>query len=250
MTTFRLLLVAQVATILVGTITASPLVIVLAGVGLILALRSGHMPARRPEPSGDQEIAVAIEEVVNKRTEHLVEMVQKYEQAALTDALTGLLNRRGGEEAIVRNLARSRRVKTALSFLLVDLDHFKRVNDEHGHATGDLVLCSVTATITMNLRIADQAIRWGGEEILLCLPDTDLEGAIQVAHKLRNVIASISFDNGLKVTASFGAAEVSATEEFHTALARADMNLYIAKAGGRNAVFPASLDHRPSSKTE
>ncbi len=188
---------------------------------------------------------------VESRTEKLLDLVRSYEQAALTDPLTGLLNRRGGEMAILRNLARSRRVNTACSFLLVDLDHFTLVNDKYGHEVGDQVLVGVTKLLVSNMRIADLAIRWGGEEILVCLPDTDLDGAIQVAEKMRDLISKTQIEQlPNPVTASIGVAEVMGGEELHGTLARADMNLYIAKARGRNLVFPASLDQTPAGRAE
>lgn len=179
-----------------------------------------------------------LEHRVGLRTKELEEKMTSYEQAAMTDALTGLLNRRGGEEAISPHIARSRRIKTAMSFVLVDIDHFKRVNDVHGHAMGDKVLEAVASTIKQNLRTSDLAIRWGGEEVLVCLPDTDLSGSLLVAEKLRTAIAAIDLEaRKLEITASFGCAELG-DDAFAVALARADMQLYLAKSQGRNRVCP------------
>jgi diguanylate cyclase (GGDEF)-like protein len=180
-----------------------------------------------------------IEARVRERTGKLEKLMTHYEQQAMTDALTGLLNRRGGEEAIQRNIARSLRIKTAISFILIDIDYFKKVNDRYGHATGDLVISGVSNAIRSNLRTADFGIRWGGEEYLLCLPDTDLSGAIVVAEKLRAVVEKLDFDI-TPVTISLGCAELG-EDPFHLALARADMHLYFAKSKGRNQVFPNSL---------
>ncbi len=249
---FGLLLGLQLAQICVGLITDQFSFAALGVIGIVIALRGMHLTQRSLEQKDRDRDAydAKVEAEVAKRTEKLVELVRSYEQAALTDPLTGLLNRRGGEMAILRNLARSRRVNTACSFLLVDLDHFKLVNDKHGHETGDMVLRVVTSTIVSNMRIADLAVRWGGEEILVCLPDTDLVGAIQVADKLRTLISELSFEHGIKTTVSIGVAEVMGPEDLHATLARADMNLYIAKARGRNMVFPASLDQTPSSRQD
>lgn len=179
-----------------------------------------------------------LEHRVGLRTKELEEKMTAYEQAAMTDALTGLLNRRGGEEAISPHIARSRRIKTAMSFVLVDIDHFKRVNDVHGHAMGDKVLEAVASTIKQNLRTSDLAIRWGGEEVLVCLPDTDLSGSLLVAEKLRTAIAAIDLEaRKLEITASLGCAELG-DDAFAVALARADMQLYLAKSQGRNRVCP------------
>ncbi len=250
---FGLLLGLQAAQICVGLIMEQGSFVALGAVGLVIALRGIHLTNKsiiqkeKDRDSYDARVAAEVE----KRTEKLLELVKSYEQAALTDPLTGLLNRRGGEMAILRNLARSRRVHTACSFLLVDLDHFKLINDKYGHEVGDRVLVETTKLLVANLRIADLAIRWGGEEILICLPDTDLSGSIQVAEKMRGLIAQLSFEpEAIRVTASVGVAEVMGTEDLHQTLLRADMNLYIAKARGRNAVFPASLDQTPVGRAE
>lgn len=185
-----------------------------------------------------QDTEKIIEQRVVAKTAELRELVKKYEIESLTDPLTGLLNRRGGEQAITQNVYRSRRVRTSFSFLAIDLDFFKRVNDTYGHAVGDIVLSTVSRTIVAHLRTADFAIRWGGEEMLVCLPDTDRNGASLVAEKLRQLIQELRFESGLSITASFGVAEMMLEEEIQIAIARADLNLYIAKARGRNSVFP------------
>lgn len=196
--------------------------------------------ARKQNERRREDIERIVETRVAERTVKLEMLMAQYEQQAMTDALTGLLNRRGGEESIQKHIARSRRVKTAISFVLMDIDHFKKVNDRYGHATGDLVIEGVAHALRENLRTADIGIRWGGEEFLLCLPDTDLAGAIIAAEKLRQVIEKLDFDI-TPVTVSLGCAELGG-DPFHVALARADMHLYFAKSKGRNQVFPNSLE--------
>ena len=154
--------------------------------------------------------------------------------------MIGLLNRRGGEESINHHIARCIRVGTAMSFILVDIDYFKRVNDELGHAVGDTVISGVSHALKTTVRTADFAIRWGGEEFLICLPDTDLAGAITTAEKLRKTIQKIDFGTSSPITVSLGCSELGG-DPFNIALARADMNLYLAKSKGRNQVFPQSL---------
>ncbi len=192
----------------------------------------------------DLEIEKVIEQVVEERvqskTEVLVELVHHYEQQAMTDALTGLLNRRGGEESIQHHAARCVRVKTAMSFVLVDIDNFKKVNDKYGHAAGDQVISGVANILKKVVRTADFVIRWGGEEFLVVLPDTDLAGAITTAEKLRVAVAMLDIESAMPVTISLGCAELG-EDQFHIALARADMNLYLAKSKGRNQVFPKTL---------
>lgn len=178
-----------------------------------------------------------VEEKVAERTVALVEQMSVFEQQASTDALTGLLNRRGAEAAISHHIARSRRLGSPISFLLLDIDHFKSVNDRYGHATGDVVISTVAASIRGNLRAADFAARWGGEEYLVCLPDTDLIGAILVGEKLRKGVERIDFDPTPSVSVSVGCAELG-DDDFKVVLARADMSLYLAKSAGRNRVVP------------
>src|SRR5690606_3291014 len=104
---------------------------------------------------------------------------------ARTDHLTGLLNRRAGEEALMLELAHAQRSVRELSVLMVDIDHFKRVNDDIGHAGGDAVLKCVSELVTNRIRGSDLAVRWGGEEFLVMLPDTGHGGAQGVAESLR-----------------------------------------------------------------
>lgn len=157
-------------------------------------------------------------------------------ELALTDALTGLGNRRAGEEALVREVSRAQRARSPLSLLLIDVDHFKRVNDVHGHATGDRVLRAVAATLAAASRASDLAFRWGGEEFLVLLADTPLRGAVECAERIRLHVAALESD-GVRVTVSAGAAELGEDEIIETTMRRADERLFAAKAGGRNRVL-------------
>jgi len=158
-------------------------------------------------------------------------------EKASQDHLTGLLNRRGGEEALAREASRSARRHTPVSLVMVDIDHFKRVNDEHGHAAGDRVLRATAQLVKKQLRPYDHVIRWGGEEILVVLPDTSGFQGVMIAERLRTAIAANRIDGGPSVTVSLGVAELihdGGTPE--VALAAADAALYRAKASGRNCV--------------
>jgi len=138
---------------------------------------------------------------------------------------------------VQREASRSRRFRTPLGFLLVDIDHFKKVNDVHGHAMGDRVLSIVGATIAGQLRGYDHAIRWGGEEILVVLPETSSFQAVRVAERIRASIAALVIPDGPSITVSVGAAELlrnGPTPE--EAIECADAALYRAKDGGRNRV--------------
>jgi diguanylate cyclase (GGDEF)-like protein len=169
---------------------------------------------------------------------HLLAEVQTM---ATIDWLTNLYNRRHffrlGEEEI----ARARRYKHAISVLMIDIDHFKHVNDNHGHSVGDEVLSTVAKRILAGLRQSDVAGRYGGEEFAIVLPETDLESAAEiVAERLRDTIASRPIDTAegpLRVSISVGVAGVEhGSEKLLDALTRADAGLYAAKHAGRNRV--------------
>jgi diguanylate cyclase (GGDEF)-like protein len=160
-------------------------------------------------------------------------------ELASTDALTGLHNRRDLERRIAAEMSRSRRHAQPLSVVIGDLDHFKGVNDEYGHAVGDDVLRAVGVRMRRSLRSEDLAVRWGGEEFLLLLPDTDRGGAVEVAEKIRRTIAEDPIGcNGraVPVTISFGVAELTDDDQVADFIRRADDAMYRAKSQGRDRV--------------
>ena len=171
---------------------------------------------------------------------------QALERLALTDSLTELYNRHAGEEAIAREAARSRRAGSGLSLALLDLDNLKQINDLHGHDAGDLVLAGVGRILKTSFRASDLAIRWGGDEFLIVLPDVALAGAVAVAERIRMQVETLSFTGVGRVTLSGGVVEVGHTEDPFVALRRADVSLYEAKAAGRNRVTsaPGASDHQ------
>ncbi len=158
------------------------------------------------------------------------------EHLALTDLLTDLANRRGGEATIRRELARARREGIPLAFAMFDIDHFKAVNDKWGHAKGDEVLRGVARTLQSQLRGSDLAVRWGGEELLAVLPGVGLAGARIIAERVRATLAAREFGEVGHVTISAGTSELQPGEDALAALARADSCLYEAKAAGRNCI--------------
>jgi len=159
------------------------------------------------------------------------------EELARHDQLTGLYNRHGAEEAFQREMARFRRAHLPLSIVLADIDHFKRVNDTFSHGVGDRVLQEVGRTIASHCRVTDVAIRWGGEELMVLLPDTPLAGALIFAERVRVGVEALHREGLPGVTLSCGAAEVDPNESsIAPAVERADGRLYLAKAAGRNAV--------------
>jgi len=165
-----------------------------------------------------------------------VDLTQAYEKLAITDRLTGLSNRRGAEIVLKREVTRARRYGSILSLVLFDIDHFKALNDVHGHAFGDLVLRHVARTIGALPRDSDVAARWGGEEFLLILPATNLAGARVCAERVRAAVEALTFPKGGPVTVSAGVAEFEGKEDLETVLRRADDNMYAAKRAGRNRV--------------
>lgn len=160
------------------------------------------------------------------------------ELRAATDVLTGLPNHRAIQDTLNRMVAQAGRSKSQLAAVLFDLDHFKQVNDIHGHAQGDAVLAAVGAVIRDTLRESDFAGRYGGEEFVLLLPETDKEGAVVVAEKLRKVIESLKIEDFPdNVSASFGIAVLPGDAVTGDQLLRsADRALYAAKNAGRNRV--------------
>ena len=155
---------------------------------------------------------------------------------ALTDELTGLSNRRAGEQAVARETARAIRTERPLSFTLFDVDHFKRINDTFGHATGDLVLQEVARFLQVFLRRGDTAIRWGGEEFLVIVCDVAIDGARSFAERVRKAIELLRVGDVGQITISAGTAELILGEDPEGTIARADANLYVAKSRGRNRV--------------
>jgi two-component system, cell cycle response regulator len=170
-----------------------------------------------------------------------LQMTALYEDArrlASTDALTGLLNRRALLDALERERARSERHKYPFSLLLLDIDHFKLVNDTHGHAAGDAVLAGVARALETVARRSDFVARWGGEEFVVALPQTSEAGARVAAERVRRGIAQGTYAIGggelLRVTASIGVASAEARWKPDAVLAAADAAMYSAKANGRN----------------
>ena len=187
-------------------------------------------------------VAICVENVINnERLKHI----------GLTDPLTGVNNRRYIERRLLEEIGRSRRQKTPLSCMYMDIDHFKKINDRIGHQAGDEVLRGVAGRIKAELRLSDSLGRFGGEEFVVLLTDTEREDAVNVAERIRQSIAEqpLVLTNGekLNVTISVGVAGLLpalADEPVETTsqhlVARADHALYEAKALGRNRVVPAS----------
>jgi len=169
---------------------------------------------------------------------HLILKAQKDELVyiALHDQLTGLFNRYYLDDEGLRKLSRAKRTKDALSVVMVDIDHFKVVNDKHGHIVGDNIIKAVSKVLKQNKRTEDFSVRYGGEEFLILYDGCSAENAKAKAESLRKNIEDLNQD-GIKITASFGVAELNAEHETLDALIKdADEALYRAKESGRNKV--------------
>ncbi|MBL8344852.1 MAG: GGDEF domain-containing protein, partial [Rubrivivax sp.] len=160
-------------------------------------------------------------------------------ELATRDGLTGLLNRRAAHEVLAREHPRVARGQGSLGLALLDIDHFKRINDGHGHDVGDQVLQRFALTLGRQLRPGDALVRWGGEEFLLLMPGTGPADAQRTLARLRASLSDAGFEallGGAGVTFSAGLVQCMAHESHEAAMARADRALYRAKAGGRDRV--------------
>jgi diguanylate cyclase (GGDEF)-like protein len=186
-----------------------------------------------------RQVMALIELRANEKT--LEATVRELEMLATTDELTGLHNRRSLLHRLKFETARAKRFRAPLSAVMIDLDHFKRINDEHGHAVGDQVLANVGRLLRESVRVIDMPGRYGGEELCVILPNTPLEGACKFAETLRAKIEAQPHYAGarlLPVTASLGVGSFDHMEvaDAESLLRQADAALYRAKHAGRNRV--------------
>ena len=173
-----------------------------------------------------------LEDKVRQRTGELLRLTE-------IDQLTGLFNRRGMQERFDQELARQERQGGALGLLLLDLDHFKQINDRYGHAAGDVALCSFSTVILDSIRAYDHAARWGGEEFLVLLAECDEDALLGVAERIRSGIERMAIPWGegtFHCTTSIGAYYAPDPEDQDSMLRKADKALYRAKEDGRNCI--------------
>jgi len=174
----------------------------------------------------------------NDAVQENIALRRQFEQAALSDALTGFRNRRWLDQTLPRIVQRHLHASEPLCIAMMDVDHFKQVNDAYGHAAGDAVLLQVGQLVRANLRPADFAARIGGEEFVLVFPQTSMPGAISAAERLREAIADAALDYDghplPQVTVSLGLVALKRSANSLELLARADDALYAAKQSGRN----------------
>ncbi|HET7465569.1 MAG TPA: sensor domain-containing diguanylate cyclase [Candidatus Dormibacteraeota bacterium] len=169
------------------------------------------------------------------------QLFQAQEENALTDELTKLPNRRALAQRFLQEMQRARRHHNPIAFLMIDLDHFKQVNDTYGHLQGDAVLAELAQILVTGARESDVCARYGGEEFALILHETTEPGARTLAERIRARVAAATFPGGLKLTISVGIAASDDPALFTQLIDRADQALYQAKQGGRNQVRVADM---------
>jgi two-component system, cell cycle response regulator len=203
------------------------------------------------EPVSDGELITRVTAAGRTKVlqQELLEQTRRLESLIFEDALTGLANRRYILSQLGAQVSAARRHGRPVSVAIVDVDHFKAVNDSHGHEAGDRVLVAVAKALSDHLRAEDQLGRLGGEEFLAVLPDTDADAAAAVAERMRAEVADTVVEHDgtpLRVTVSIGMATWEGDEPPELLLRRADDALYGAKAGGRDRAVsaPASVPRR------
>jgi len=167
-------------------------------------------------------------------------VAQDMTRLAITDTLTRLMNRRGITVSLIDAMAQAERYDHPLSIAMADIDHFKSVNDSHGHEAGDKVLVDVAALLSEALRMPDKVGRYGGEEFLVVLPHTTLAAAKKIAERMRAAVEGWTFEHGdskNRVTISIGLTQYRKGEDLEQLLSRVDQALYQAKSAGRNKVI-------------
>lgn len=171
-----------------------------------------------------------------QRHAELLQALEKMERLAYTDRLTGAWNRRHLEDSALLEMSRAERHGHPVSLLVLDVDHFKEINDQFGHAVGDYVLVELVRCLRTSLRRTDTITRWGGEEFVVLAADTPLHEAEQLAHKLCARVAEVPLSSARHITISIGVAEYQSGESFEHWFERADQAMFRAKADGRNRI--------------
>lgn len=200
---------------------------------------------RAPSHPGDQALVAVLARELGGAV-RVATLVEETQRLATVDALTGLRNRRVFVEATVREVARTQRYGDPLTVILLDIDHFKQVNDTFGHAAGDVVLAAVGQTMATTARTTDLCARFGGEEFIIALTATGPDGGVLAAERLRAAVEALELHaaNGTRVhvTASFGVATCRRGDSLESLIDRADRAMYAAKSGGRNRVVLESAE--------
>jgi diguanylate cyclase (GGDEF)-like protein len=183
---------------------------------------------------------IQLEAIVDDRTRVLSMKTEELERLATHDQLTGLFNRRFADEYLDRRIEEFNRYGRPFALAMVDLDHFKRVNDQQSHAVGDAVLRRIADVLVDRCRETDMVARYGGEEFLLCFPETGANRAVEICEQLRLAVGAVDWSSlapGIEVSLSAGVAEMRPALDRGLLLRAADSKLYQAKEAGRNLVF-------------
>ena len=198
------------------------------------------------------ELNASLERLVAERTEELSLANQELERLATTDALTGVNNRRRFDEKLLESFLIHKRKGRRFSLLMIDADHFKSINDTHGHQTGDEVLRQLARVLGEHIRATDFLARFGGEEFAILLPDTESEReGLVVAEKIRSAVAASAFPAVGQVTISLGLSVADAADVAEASIVgRADKALYQAKRQGRNRAVMLLADERKPRKAD
>ncbi len=213
----------------------------------VQALRLGAHDYLTKPPASPDEIVLTVERALEKKRlrDANQRLVRELQALSLTDALTGLRNRRAFDEALRSEFDRAQRYGVPLSLAMVDLDHFKKINDGYGHAGGDEVLRCFAAMVPALMRTADAAFRYGGEEFAILFPHTALHGALDAVERLRADLerGPVAFgEASIHVTCSGGVACLAAEDaQPKDLLRRADAALYLSKQAGRNRIGVGAL---------
>lgn len=209
----------------------------------------GGVPARARTLRAEDNVLLvlsspSLEETADPELGQLRQRLSQLERLVATDRLTGVWNRAHFDRVIELEMSRSSRYQQPLSLILLDIDHFKHINDRHGHAAGDGVLREIVRVVQERIRSADLLFRWGGEEFVVMTPSTGYRSAAVAAEKIRAAVESHDFPVAGKVTVSLGVAECLPHEGAGDCFKRVDASLYAAKDAGRNRVV---VDQRGSS---
>jgi diguanylate cyclase (GGDEF)-like protein len=209
------------------------------------------VPASVPSLTPSRRLVIGAAAALLGVSVRSVYLLQEVRESSLRDQLTGCVNRAHAMEVVASELIRARRSRLPVSLIMFDLDRFKAINDRYGHLCGDAVLAEVGAKMRASLRASDMKCRYGGEEFLILLPETPLDGAHRAAETLRRELAEMEIhwsDRVVRVTSSFGVACARPNEIDPTPLvARADEALYRAKREGRNRVRVADDSAGPAA---
>lgn len=184
-----------------------------------------------------EKLNKTLEDKVKEKTKSLIKANEKLIQLASKDTLTNIYNRRMLDEYILQETTKSKRYKSDLSLMILDIDHFKETNDKYGHQVGDEVIIQICNLISNNIRESDIFGRWGGEEFIILLPQTNLDSAYVLAQNLRKKIENYNFGKVGQKTISIGISQFSNNEYISQFIKRADDAMYEAKNSGRNKVL-------------